>query len=82
MFRFAHPEYLYLLLAAPALIALFAWALYDRRRRLARFGDPATVATLMPDASTGRMKLKFILFTPHGRSLARSCASRRARASR
>ena len=63
MFRFAHPEYLYLLLAAPALIALFAWALYDRRRRLARFGDPATVATLMPDASTGRMKLKFILFT-------------------
>ena len=63
MFRFAHPEYLYLLLAAPALVALFAWALYDRRRRLARFGDPATVATLMPDASTGRMKLKFILFT-------------------
>ena len=63
MFRFAHPEYLYLLLAAPALIALFAWALYDRRRRLARFGDPATGATLMPDASTGRMKLKFILFT-------------------
>ena len=63
MFRFAHPEYLYLLLAAPALIALFAWALYDRRRRLARFGDPATVATLMPDASTGRMKLKFILVT-------------------
>ena len=63
MFRFAHPEYLYLLLAAPALIALFAWALYDRRRRLARFGDPATVCTLMPDASSGRMKLKFILFT-------------------
>ena len=28
MFRFAHPEYLYLLLAAPALVALFAWALY------------------------------------------------------
>ena len=63
MFRFAHPEDLGLLLAAPALVALFAWALYDRRRRLARFGDPATVATLMPDASTGRMKLKFILFT-------------------
>ena len=63
MFRFAHPEHLSLLLAAPALVALFAWALYDRRRRLARFGDPATVATLMPDASTGRMKLKFILFT-------------------
>ncbi len=63
MFRFAHPEYLYLLLAVPALIALFLWALYDRRRRLARFGDPETVAFLMPDVSTGRMKLKFILFT-------------------
>ena len=62
MFRFAHPEYLYLLLAVPVLIALFAWALYDRRRRLARFGDPATVAILMPDVSTGRIKLKFILF--------------------
>ena len=62
MFRFAHPEYLYLLLVVPALAALFAWALYDRRRRLARFGDPTTVATLMPDASTGRIKLKFILF--------------------
>lgn len=63
MFRFAHPEYLYLLLAVPAFAALFAWALHDRRRRLARFGDPETVATLMPDVSTGRMKLKFILFT-------------------
>lgn len=63
MFRFAHPEYLYLLAAVPALIALFAWALHDRRRRLARFGDPETVATLMPDVSTGRMKLKFILFS-------------------
>lgn len=62
MFRFAHPEYLYLLAGIPALLALFAWALYDRRRRLARFGDPATVASLMPDASTGRMKLKFVLF--------------------
>ena len=63
MFRFAHPEYLYLLAAVPALVALFAWALRDRRRRLARFGDPETVVTLMPDASTGRMKLKFVLFS-------------------
>lgn len=52
MFRFAHPEYLYLLLAAPALIALFAWRSTTAGGRLARFGDPATVATLMPDAST------------------------------
>lgn len=63
MFRFANPEYLYLLAAVPVLIALFLWALYDRRRRLARFGDPETVATLMPEASTGRIKLKFTLYT-------------------
>lgn len=62
MFRFANPEYLYLLAIIPALIVLFLWALHDRRKRLARFGDPETVRSLMPEASTGRIKLKFSLF--------------------
>ena len=62
MFRFANPEYLYLLVIIPALIVLFLWALHDRRKRLARFGDPETVRSLMPEASTGRIKLKFALF--------------------
>lgn len=62
MFRFANPEYLYLLVIIPALIILFLWALHDRRKRLARFGDPETVRSLMPEASTGRIKLKFALF--------------------
>lgn len=62
MFRFANPQYLWLLLAVPAMALLYALAARARRRRLARFGNPQTVAELMPDVSTGRMMFKFILF--------------------
>ena len=62
MFRFAHPQYLWLLLAVPAMILLYALAARWRRKRLARFGNPETVAELMPDVSTGRNTFKFILF--------------------
>ena len=41
MFRFANPQYLWLLLAVPALVALYALAARSRRKRLARFGNPA-----------------------------------------
>lgn len=61
MFRFAHPQYLWLLAALPAMIVLYMWAAYDRRRRLARFGCPQTVRRLIPDASPRRRRLKFIL---------------------
>lgn len=63
MFRFAHPQYLWLLLSVPTLIALFWAASLSRRKRLARFGNPALLRGLMPEASTGRTKFKFILFT-------------------
>lgn len=63
MFRFAHPQYLWLLLAVPALIALFWAAVRSRRKRLARFGNPALLQGMMPEVSTGRIRLKFILFT-------------------
>ena len=62
MFRFANPQYLWLLTTLPAFVALFLWALYNRRRRLARFGAPTTLAELMPDASNGRIVLKFVIF--------------------
>ena len=62
MFRFAHPQYLWLLLAVPAMVVLYALAARWRRKRLARFGNPDTVAELMPDVSTGRGTFKFILF--------------------
>ncbi len=63
MFRFAQPQYLWLLWAVPLFVLLFLWAAHRRRRRLERFGNPATLAELIPDVSTGRVVLKFLLFT-------------------
>lgn len=62
MFRFANPQYLWLLWLVPILILLFWWASYHRRRRLARFGQVSTLLQLMPDYSSARIWLKFILF--------------------
>ncbi len=62
MFRFAEPQYLWLLTALPAFLLLHALAARSRRRRLARFGCEETLRELMPDVSTGRTRLKFILF--------------------
>lgn len=62
MFRFAYPEYLWLLWLAPLLVAVWAAAGQLARRRLSRFGRLETIRPLMPDASTGRRRLKFILF--------------------
>ncbi len=63
MFRFANPHLLWLLWAVPVMIILYLWAAHVRRRRLERFGSPATLEALMPDFSSGRIALKFILFT-------------------
>ena len=60
MFRFAHPEYFWLLAVIPLLAAVFAWSAWRRRRRLEQFGDLATVAALIPDASPGRHFTKFM----------------------
>lgn len=62
MFRFANPQYLWLLLAIPALVLIFWAAAARRRKRLARFGNPEVLEELMPEVSTGRTALKFILF--------------------
>ncbi len=63
MFRFAHPEYFWLLAVIPLLILVYAWSAWRRRRRLERFGDPVRVSVLVPDASPGRhfTKLVFLL---------------------
>ena len=60
MFRFAHPEFFYLLLLVPLLAGGFAWSAWRRRKRLERFGDPARVAALTPDASPARHFTKFM----------------------
>lgn len=62
MFRFANPEYLYLLAVIPLLILVYTFAGRRRKKRLARFGNPELVATLMPLSATWRPRLKQLLF--------------------
>lgn len=62
MFRFANPHLLWLLVAVPAMIILFAIVLRLRKRNLRHFGNIATVATLLRDVSSWRVYTKFILF--------------------
>ncbi|MFR9603437.1 MAG: VWA domain-containing protein [Rikenellaceae bacterium] len=62
MFRFANPQYLYLIAIIPILWALFVMAAHNRRKRLAKFGNPELLKSLMPNVSRGRVKFKFFLF--------------------
>lgn len=62
MFRFAQPQYLWLLLVVVLMTVLYWAAAVRRRKRLARFGNLSTIAQLMPDVSTARRRLKFGLF--------------------
>jgi Ca-activated chloride channel family protein len=61
LFRFANPEYLYLLLLLPLLVLI--WILNETRKRKAirRLGDANLISRLIPDLSTIRPALKFIL---------------------
>lgn len=61
MFRFAHPEYLFLLLLIPLLIAVFIYTNIQKRRNLKLFGNPELLAQLMPNVSFIRPKVKFYL---------------------
>lgn len=61
MFRFGAPDYLYLLILIPLLVAVYVLYTLTRKRRLARFGNPETLRALMPEASTQRVRNKFIL---------------------
>lgn len=61
MFRFAHPDYLYLLLVLPVLIAFYMYATLQKRRAVKQYGNPALLAELMPEVSAKRQHLKFWL---------------------
>ena len=61
MFKFANPEYLYLLALTIVLAALHIFSNARRRRRLQEYGDAELLSALMPDASTARPNLKFWL---------------------
>ena len=61
MFRFARPEYLYLLALVPVLIGFFYYALIIKSKRLKTLGNKALLRTLMPEASHIRPRVKFYL---------------------
>lgn len=61
MFRFAEPEYLYLLLVVPLLTLIFVFYRIRKRKNIAAFGDPDLLKGLMPNVSTVRPTAKFIM---------------------
>ncbi len=61
MFRFANPEYLYLLIILPFLLLLFFFALRLRKKNIRKFGNPKLLKLLMPEASVARLHVKFWL---------------------
>ena len=61
MFRFAHPEFLYLLFVLPALLVFYVYTRRLRRKALKRYGNPKLLAELMPEVSSKRHHLKFWL---------------------
>ena len=61
MFRFAHPEFLYLLFIIPVLIAFRVFAVIQKRKAVKMYGSPEILADLMPDVSYKRQQLKFWL---------------------
>jgi len=61
MFRFAHPEFLFLLLLIPVLIGVFVYTSILKKRNIKKFGNPELLAQLMPNVSFVRPKVKFYL---------------------
>lgn len=63
IFIFAKPEWLWLLLAVVVIPALYLTLKLYRRRKLRRFGEEATLQSLMPDYNGVRGWIKIILFS-------------------
>ena len=61
MFRFAHPEFLYLLFVLPVLVLYYVYTSLQKRKAIKRYGNPQLLAELMPDVSVKRQHLKFAL---------------------
>lgn len=59
MFRFASPQYLYLLLVLVALAAIHYYIIYKKKRQVKRFGDPELTRQLFLGVSRWRPEVKF-----------------------
>jgi Ca-activated chloride channel family protein len=61
LFRFANPEYLYLLLMLPLFVLLFILNEYRKKRAFRRLGNETLVKKLLPELSKFRPSVKFII---------------------
>lgn len=61
MFRFEHPQYLYLLLLIPLLLLLYLYRNALQKKQLKRYGDPQLMALLMPRISLARRVWHIVL---------------------
>ena len=61
MFRFAHPDLLYLLAVIPLLVVFFVVVRSRKKIAIAEFGNPELLATLMPLQSYKREAAKFVM---------------------
>lgn len=59
MFKFAHPNALFLYIVLAVVVLLYVYAGYSRKRALRRYGDPELLGALMPEVSNLRPSLKF-----------------------
>lgn len=63
MFKFAAPEYFYLLILLPIFYGILIFARIVYRKRMAAFGNMTTLSHLMPEASWVKVQTKFIFIT-------------------
>ncbi len=59
MFRFAHIEFLWLLLLVPVIVAAYVYITRRKRKQLQAFGDADLLQELMPNASRVRPNVRF-----------------------
>ena len=61
MFRFAHPEYLFLIIPVLLLVGFFIRSQFLRKKNTKAWGNPDTLDPLMPNVSYVRPQIKFYL---------------------
>ena len=57
--NFNNPQYLYLLLLVPLVVAVYIYSNYRRKRNIAKYGDPELVKAYIPTVSKVRSRITF-----------------------